>query len=158
MPKKPEKYIVKLTDGQRNELFSLLNKGEHSSRVIKRVNILLQSDSGKTAPQIAEDLKTSQQTVYNIRKRLTNGGLESSLYEKPRQGGKRRLDARQEAHIIATACSAPPGCRSRWTIRLLTDRIVELGIVDEISRETVRRTLKKTSLSLGSINTGVCPE
>lgn len=158
MPKKPEKYIVKLTDVQRNELFSLLNKGEHNSRIIKRVNILLQSDAGKTAPQISENLKTTKQTVYNIRKRFTKSGLDSSLYEKPRPGGKRRLDARQEAHVIATACSAPPGCRSRWTIRLLTDRIVELNIVDEISRETVRRTLKKTSLSRGSINIGAYPE
>jgi len=65
MPKKPEKYIVKLTDEQHNELLTLLNKGEHNARVIKRANILLQSDSGKTAPQIVENLKTSQQTVYN---------------------------------------------------------------------------------------------
>ena len=154
MPKKPEKYIVKLTDKQRNELLSLLNKGKHNSRVIKRVNILLQSDAGKTARQISENLGTTKQTVYNIRKRFTSGGLRSALYEKPRPGGKRRLDARQEAHIIATACSDPPGCRERWTIRLLTDRIVELGIVDEISRETVRRTLKKTSLSRGRRSSG----
>lgn len=158
MPKKPEKYIVKLTDKQRNELLSLLNKGEHSSRIIKRANILLQSDVGKTAPQISENLKTTDQTVYNIRKRFTNGGLESALYEKPRPGAKRRLDARQEAHVIATACSDPPGSRERWTIRLLTDRIVELGIVDEISCETVRRMLKKTCLSRGSGNIGAYPE
>ncbi len=158
MPKKPEKYIVELTDKQRNELLSLLNKGEHSSRVIKRANILLQSDAGKTAPQISENLKTTDQTVYNIRKRFTNGGLDSVLYERPRPGAKRKLDTKQEAHVIATACSDPPGCRQRWTIRLLTDRIVELGIVDEISRETVRRTLKKTCLSRGKRSDGAFPE
>ncbi len=158
MPKKPTKYIVTLTEEQRNELLSLLNKGEHNARVIKRANILLQSDAGKIAPQIAENLKASQQTVYNIRKRFTQGGLYLALHEKPRPGAKRKLDAKQEAHVIATACSGPPGDRARWTVRLLTDRIVELGIVDEISRETVRRTLKKTRLSRGRRSSGVYPK
>ena len=157
MPKKPEKYIVKLTDEQNNKLLTLLNKGEHNARVTKRANILLQSDSGKTAPQIAEDLKTSQQTVYNIRKRFTQGGLDLALHERPRPGLKRKLDAKQEAHVIATACSEPPDGRARWTVRLLTDRIVELGIVDEISRETVRRTLKKTHSSRGKRSNGASP-
>ena len=157
MPKKPTKYIVKLTEEQHNELLSLLNKGEHKSRVIKRANILLLSDEGKTAPQIAAALKTSVQAVYNIRKRFIDDGLESSLYEKPRPGAKRKLDATQEAHVIATACSKPPGDRTRWTVRLLTDRIIELGITDEISRETVRRTLKKTRLSPGSGSNGASP-
>ncbi len=157
MPKKPEKYIIKLADEQHTELLSLLNKGEHSARIIKRANILLQSDAGKTAPQIAESLKTSQQTVYNIRKRFTQGGLDLALHEKPRPGAKRKLDSKQEAHVIATACSHPPEDRTRWTVRLLTDRIVELGIVDEISRETVRRTLKKTRLSRGRRSSGAYP-
>jgi transposase len=158
MPKKPEKYIVKLSDEQHNELVSLLNKGEHSARIIKRANILLQSAAGKTAPHISKDLKTSQQTVYNIRKRFVQGGLDLALHEKPRPGAKRKLDTEQEAHVIATACSDPPGDRARWTVRLLTDRIVELGIVDEISRETVRRTLKKTRLSRGRRSSGVYPK
>ncbi len=158
MPKKPGKYIVNLTDEQHNELLSLLNKGEHNARIIKRANILLQSDTGKTAPHISKDLKTSQQTVYNIRKRFTQGGLDLALYEKSRPGAKRKLDAEQEAHVIATVCSDPPGDRARWTVRLLTDRIVELGIVDEISRETVRRTLKKTRLSRGRRSSGAYPK
>jgi len=157
MPKKPEKYIVKLTRKQRNKLLSLLNKGEHKARVIKRANILLQSDLGKTASRIAEDLKTSQQTVYNIRKRFTQGGLDLALYERPRPGAKRKLDTTQEAHVIATACSEPPGDRTRWTVRLLTDRIIELGIADRISRETVRRTLKKTRSSHGRRSNGAFP-
>ena len=158
MPKKPEKYIVKLTEEQHSELLSLLNKGEHKARVIKRGNILLQSALGKTAPQIAESLKTSVQTVYNIRKRFTQGGLDLALYERPRPGAKRKLDTTQEARVIATACSKPPGDRSRWTVRLLTDRIIELGIADDISRETVRRTLKKTRSSHGRRSSGASPE
>ncbi len=157
MPKKPEKYVIKLTDEQDNELLSLLNKGEHNARLIKRANILLQSDAGKTAPHISKDLKTSQQTVYNIRKRFTQGSLDLALYDKPRPGAKRKLDTKQEAHVIATACSQPPEDRTRWTVRLLTDRIVELGIVDEISRETVRRTLKKTRLNRGRKSSGAYP-
>ena len=111
MPKKPTKYIVKLTYKQRSELLSLVNKGEHNARIIKRGNILLQSDAGKTAPQIAEDLNTSQQTVYKIRKRFTQEGLESALYEKPRPGAKRKFQSEQEAYLIATACSEPPDGR-----------------------------------------------
>ncbi len=91
-------------------------------------------------------------------KRFTQGGLDLALYEKPRPGAKRKLDTKQEAHVIATACSHPPEDRTRWTVRLLTDRIVELGIVDEISRETVRRTLKKTRLSRGRRSSGVYPK
>ena len=154
MPKKPEKYIVELKEEQRSELLSLVNKGEISVRVVKRANILLQSETGKTASQIGEDLKTSQQTVYNIRKRFTQGGLDLALYERPRPGANRKLDTKQEAHVIAIACSQPPGDRARWTVRLLTDRIIELGIADEISRETIRRTLKKTRLNRGRRSNG----
>ncbi len=100
MPKKPEKYIIKLTDEQHTELLSILNKGKHNARIIKRANILLQSDAGKTALHISKDLKTSQQTVYNIRKRFTQGGLDLALYEKSRPGVERKLDTKQEAHVI----------------------------------------------------------
>ena len=157
MPKKPEKYIVKLTRKQHNELLSLVNKGEANARVIKRANILLLSDQGKTAPEIAEFVHTSGNTVYSIRKRFTKGGLDFALHERPRPGAKRKLDIIQEAHLIATVCSEPPGDRTRWTVRLLTDRIIELGIADKISRETVRRTLKKTHSSRGRRSNGASP-
>ena len=145
MPRKPTKYIVKLTDEQRSELLSLVSKGECKARVINRGNILLLSEKGKSAPQITESVPVSNQTVYNIRKRFVQEGLESALHEKQRPGAKRKLDIKQEAHVIALACSTPPDERVRWTVRLLTSKIVELGIVEEVSRETVRRTLKKTS-------------
>ena len=158
MPRRPTKYIVKLTNKQRSELLSLVNRGECNARVIKRANILLQSDVGKIAPQIAKDLNTSQQTVYNIRKRFTNGGLESALYEKPRPGAKRKFQPQQEAYLIALACSEPPDGRERWTIRMLTNKVVELGILEEVGRETVRRTLKKTLSSPGRRSSGASPE
>jgi transposase len=158
MPRKPTKYIVKLTEEQRSELLSLVNKGEHNARIIKRANILLLSDQGKTAPEIAENLSVSEQTVYNIRKRFTNGELDSALYEKPRPGARPKFQPQQEAYLIALACSEPPDGRERWTIRMLTNKVVELGILDEVGRETVRRTLKKTSLSRGRRSNGASPE
>ena len=157
MPRKPTKYIVKLTNEERSELLSLVNKGEHNARIIKRANILLLSDQGKTAPEIVENLPVSEQTVYNIRKRFTQGGLDSALYDRPRPGAKARIQPEQEAHLIALACTEPPDGRERWTLRLLTNKVVQLGIVEEVSRETVRRTLKKTSLSPGRRSNGVSP-
>lgn len=157
MSRKPTKYIVKLTNEQQCELLSLVNKGEHNSRVIKRANILLLSDAGKSAPEIAGVLRVSKNTVHNIRKRFTQEGLESALKEKPRPGAKPKFQPRQEAYVIAVACSNPPEGRERWTIRLLTEKVVELGIVDEVSRETVRRTLKKTFSSRGSGSNGAYP-
>ncbi len=158
MPRKPTKYKIKLTDEQRSELLSIVNKGEHNARLIKRANILLLSDKGRTAPQIVENLSISEQTVYNIRKRFVQEGLESAIHEKPRPGAKRKFQPEQEAHLIALTCSDPPEGRERWTLRLLTEKIVELDVLDSVGRETVRRTLKKTFLSPGRRSNGVCPE
>lgn len=158
MPRKPTKYKVRLTDEQRSELLSIVNKGEHNARIVKRANILLLSDEGRTAPQIVEVLSTSEQTVYNIRKRFIQEGLESSIHEKPRPGAKRKFQPEQEAHLIALTCSDPPDGRERWTIRMLANKVVELGILDEVGRETVHRTLKKTLSSHGKRNSGASPE
>ncbi len=155
MSKKPTEYIVKLTDEQNSKLLSILNKGESNARVIKRANILLQSAQGKTALEITKNLNTSQQTVYNIRKHFVLEGFDDALYDKPRLGIRKQLWFDQEAYLIALACSDPPDGRERWTIRLLTDKIVELGIADEVSRETVRRILKKTNSNHGKRNNGV---
>jgi transposase len=157
MSRKPTKYIVKLTDDQQTYLISLMKKGETNARTIKRANILLLSHEGKNAPQIAETLHAEIQTVFNVRKRFVKEGLQSALYDKPRPGAKPRFDSRQEAYVIALACSTPPDDRQRWTVRLLTEKIVQLDIVDEVSRETVRQTLKKTNLSRGKKSSGVYP-
>ena len=134
------------------------NKGGTDARVIKRANILLLSDQGKTAPEIAEFIHTSENTVYNIRKRFTNDGLESALYEKPRPGAKPKFQPEQEAYLIVLACSEPPDGRERWTLRMLTNKVVELGILDRVGRETVRCTLKKTFSSPGRRSSGASPE
>ena len=157
MPRKPTKYVIRLTDKQRSELSPLLDKGETKARTIKRANILLLSDQGKSALEIAKILSTSKQTVYNIRKRFTQEGLESALYDKPWPGAKSSSNPKQEAYVIALACSDPPEGRQRWTVRLLTEKVVQLGIVDEVSRETVRRALKKTASNRGRRSSGASP-
>ncbi len=88
-------------------------------------------------------------TVERIRKRFVEGGLEWALTERPRPGGTPKLQGKAEAFLIATACSAPPRGRQRWTLQLLAERVVEVGLVDTISDETIRRTLKKTTLNPG---------
>jgi transposase len=89
-------------------------------------------------------LHTSAMTVTLTCKQYLTAGLEAALYDRPRPGARRKLDGRQEAHLVALACSAPPAGRERWSLRLLADRVVELGIVEHLSYATVRRVLKKT--------------
>jgi transposase len=124
---------------------------------LTRARILLLSDGGKTDAQIAEALGIGRSTVERTRQKYAQEGLEVALSEKPRPGAKPKLDERQRAYLVALACSEPPQGREHWTMQLLADRLVELGMVEEISDETVRRTLKKTRSSRGRRNTGVSP-
>lgn len=151
---RPQKHKVELSEEQREFLLSLVSRGEEKARMIRRARILLLSDKGKIDREIAEILCISGQTVYNIRKKFAQGGLQVALHEGVRPGSQKKLDAKAEAHLIALVCSDPPGERNRWTVRLLTEKFVELGHVDEISRETIRRTLKKTTSNRGKKNSG----
>jgi transposase len=147
MPR-PKKYKVALTDEERLYLLDLLKKGEAKARMLTRARILLLSAEGKTDPWIADALKVNPQTVRNIRKRFAEEGLEAALQERPRPGAQPKLDSKQEAFLIALACSEPPEGREHWTMQLLANRLVELEIVESISDETVRRVLKKRSQAL----------
>jgi len=138
-------YVVKLSEEERQELLDLTRKGEVKARKMKRAMILLKADEGFTDPEIMAAVNVSRPTVERIRKRFVEGGLEKALEEDPRPGQRRRLDGRGEAHLIAVACSDPPSGHEYWTLRLLAGRLVELGVVEGISHETVRRTLKKTN-------------
>lgn len=139
-----KRYIVDLTEGERAELLALLNKGVAPARRLTRARILLLADEGGTDREIAAALHGHPATVERTRRRCVEGGPEAALTDKPRPGGRPKLGGKQEAHLVALACSAPPEGRTRWTMRLLADRLVELALVDTISDETVRRTLKKT--------------
>ena len=147
MPRKV--YVVELTKEEKAELIELTRKGKVSARKIKRANILFQADKGRTDKEIADNLEVGKATVERTRKKFVEGGLEWALNERHRPGGKLKLDSTQEAFLVALAHSAPPEGRERWTMQLLADRLVQLKIVESISDETVRRTLKKRSVSPG---------
>jgi transposase len=139
-----KKYLVSLTDAEREELLALTKKGSLAARKLTRAHILLHADAGTTDAVIAQALHIGTATVERIRKRFVEGGVEGALTERPRPGGKRILDGKAEATLIAWTCSTPPDDRKHWTMQLLADKLVELKLVATISDETVRRTLKKT--------------
>jgi transposase len=150
-----KRYRVTLTDEERKDLQKMVSVGKGAARKLMRARVLLLADqaegrSGKSDPEIVEALSCGRATIERVRKQFVEEGLEAVLQPKPsNRVYERKIDGRTEAHLIALACGAAPQGRARWTLRLLGDRMVELGYVDSLSHETVRRTLKKTNLSLG---------
>lgn len=148
------KYHVYLTPENRQELESLIHGGETSARTQTRARILLLTDENqnrkKGAEEIASALMCSLPTITNIRKKFVEGGLENALYDRVRPGATPKITGEIEAQLTMLACSAPPEGRSRWTLQLLADRLVELNLVDSISDVAVMHRLKKMNLSLGS--------
>jgi len=149
-----KKYRVTLELSERDQLEALLSHGKADVRRQNHARILLKADESKWGPacsdiEIAEFCETSVPTIERVRKRFVEEGLEIALspYRTPRRRYTRKLDGDQEAKLISIACSAPPEGRARWSLRLLADKMVELEYVDDICHETVRQTLKKTSLS-----------
>ena len=143
-----KKYIVRLTEEEREQLTAMIGKGKAAAHKIKHANILLKADvdgSGWKDELIAKAFSVTTRTVQNVRERFVEKGLEAALNRKKRETPPREklLDGEKEARLIALACSAPPEGRKAWTLRLLADNVVELEIVDSISHETVRKTLKK---------------
>jgi transposase len=152
-----KKSIVTLTDDERAQLLALTKRGKVSARRLTRAHLLLQADTGLSDEAIAQALHIGTATVERIRKRFVEEGLEAALAERPRPGGQRKLDGKQEAFLIALACSPPPEGRTCWTMPLLAERRVELQVIEAISDETGRRTLKKTPSSRGRRRPGVFP-
>jgi hypothetical protein len=150
-----KRYRVTLTDSERDDLRKLVRVGKAAAQKLVRARILLLADqaqggSSKTDPEIVESLGCGRASVERVRKRFVEEGLEAALHPKPCQRVyERKMDGQAEAHLIALACGAPPEGRSRWTLRLLGDRMVALEHVESVSFETVRRVLKKTNSSLG---------
>ena len=145
-----KKYIVRLSDEEREELKEVVKKLKGSSQKVRRAQILLKADAdgpGWTDARIAETLSCRVQTVENLRKRLVTEGFETVLHGKPRSTAPREkaLDGKQEAKVIALRLGKPPKGFANWSLRLLAGHVVELGIVDTISHETIRQTLKKTA-------------
>jgi len=143
-------YVVDLTEAERNELRDLVKKGTVGARKLTRAHILLHADDGATDKEIAKALHCGQSTVGRTRKRFVEGDLQRALNDDPRPGGERKLDVKQEAYLIALACSTPPEGHTRWTMQLLADKMVQFKQVESISDETVRRTLKKQTEALAT--------
>jgi transposase len=142
-------YCVSLKEEEQEALIRYLRRGKSSARSLTRARILLLAGDGLDDGKIAGTLKVSKSTANRIRKRYCEGGLDFALHEKARSGAPSRIDGRIEAQLTLLACSEPPDGRSKWTVRLLADKLVELEVVDSISHMSVQRLLKKMKLNLG---------
>ena len=145
-----KKYIVRLSSEEREELTAFVTKGKTQAYRIKHANILLAVDAdGPNWPdeKVAQALGCHRNTVANVRERFVEDGLEAALERKKQKAPSRErvLDGEKEAFLIATACSSPPAGRAKWTLKMLANKLVELEVVDSVSEQTVRRTLKKTN-------------
>lgn len=143
------KYIVTLTADEREELLELVRRGTAAAQKIKHVNILLASDEkgeNLSASAVGKAYHCHAQTVYNVRQRFVEQGLPAAIDRKKYASpGPRKMDGRTEARLVALACEETPDGVARWSLRLLSEKMVDLGVVASLSHETVRRTLKKTS-------------
>lgn len=138
-------HIVNLTSKEREKLLAIVNKGQNKAAVIRRAHILLKSDEGKSDREISELLYIHEDSVRNTRKRFVEDGLAAALEDKAKPRREPKLNEQQQAHLVAVACSQPPEGQARWTLELLAAQLVKDGIVAEISPETVRLALKKTT-------------
>ena len=153
------KYIVTLTEEEREELRTLVQKGQPQGYRIKHAQILLKLDEIPenrkwTYDKIKEAYHATPHTISQIAKRFVTGGVEAALGRKEQVNRHRKIDGRVEAHIIAIACSEAPEGRERWTLQLIADELIRLGVVESISDTAVMETLKKTNLSLGKRRNG----
>jgi transposase len=140
------RYRVELSQAERDQLGALLSGGKHVARRLKRAQILLAADAGVSDADIALSLAVGGSTVYRTKRRFVEGSLDAALSEEPRPGAARKLSGREEALLVATACSEPPEGRARWTLALLAGAMVELTEHEHLSRETVRRRLAENEL------------
>jgi transposase len=155
------KYVVRLSADERTQLEQMLSKGKIGAQRRKHAQVLLKVDEGELGPawtneRAAEAAGVSVNTVANVRRRLVEGGLEAAVQRKKQVRPSREilLDGAKEARLIAMACEKPPAGQARWTLRLLADRLVELKVVESVSLETVRQTLKKTNCNHTAASTG----
>ena len=145
-----KRYVVVLPEAERASLYTLIGQGSASARALTHARILLKANQGEAGPgwtdqMIAAALEVHPTTVARVRALYVTAGLGAAVYRKaPEREYRRTLDGEQEARLVALACSTPPEGRTRWTLRLLADRLVELQVVDRVSYETVRQALKQT--------------
>ena len=151
------KYKVELTQSERSALIETSGRGKPLARTVKRALALLKADEGLLDRKVAEAVSLSAATVARVRRRFVEEGLEAAINDRPRSGRERKLSGRQEAHLVAIACSNAPEGHTNWTLHLLADKVVELEFAGSISLETVRQILKKTNSSRGRRKSGASP-
>jgi transposase len=156
MPK-PKAYPVSLSVEERAQLRAFTTKGVASARELRRARILLLAADDRVDAEVADAVGCCTATVARVRRRCLEEGVAAALVDRTRPGAAPLLDGKAEATLVALACTDPPGERETWTMQLLADRLVALHVVDHISDETVRRTLKKTSSNPGNAANGVSP-
>ena len=155
------RYIVELTDEERNKLKEIISKNTANRYAIVNAYILLKSDvvCGWMYEEIAQAYDVSTKKVEFVRKRFVEEGLEEALSRKPvTNTHRRKMTGDEEAHLITLCCSPAPEGYATWTLRMLADKMVELDIVDSVSHETIRQTLKKTNLNRGKRKNGAFPQ
>ncbi len=151
------KYKVELNESERTHLKEIASRGETSARKVKRALVLLKADEGLIDRDIASGLLISASTAGRVRTRFVKEGLDCAINERARPGQKRKLDGKQEAHLIAIACSDAPDGHADWTLQLIADKAVAMGFAESISLETVRQILKKTNSNRGRRRSGASP-
>jgi transposase len=145
-----QKYKVDLSKAEREALRNLIETTAPNDRRVKHAKILLESDRGKSIAKVADWVRVGHSMVERTRQRYVEGGVEAALNDKPRPGGQPKLDGKQQAFVVALACSDTPDGQEHWSMQMLADKIVELGVVEEpVSHDTIRRVLKKVTSSRG---------
>lgn len=153
-----EKHSVTLTEKERQKLVAIVTKGRNKASYIQRAHILLKSADGKTDLEISQWLYVSESTVRRTRLRFCQAGVDAALEDQTPAEREPLLSEQQEGHVVALACSTPPDGRERWTLELLTERLIAEGVVDSISVESVRLLLQKNISNLGKYVSGVFHE
>ena len=151
------KYKIKLTGSERTCLNEVSHRGKAPVRTVKRALALLKADEGLRDGEIAGVLLINAATIARVRKRFVEEGLEAAVNDRPRPCRERKLDSKQEAHLVAITCSNAPEGHAHWTLQLLADQVVELEFAESISLETVRQILKKMNSSRGGKRNGASP-
>ena len=152
-----EKFSVRLKPEERDQLEHMIRAGKSSARATTRARVLLKTDEGWSAPRVAQALDVCEGTVFRLKRRFAEDGLEGALKDRVQAHRYPKLDERAEAHLIALACSPAPEGHDHWELRLLADRMVELEVVEFLSHETVRLHLEKTPSNRGRRKSGVSP-
>jgi transposase len=149
-----KRYRITLTDEERARLVGLTRRGTASARMVRRAQTLLLASEGQTDEAIAEALHIGVSTVERTRRRCVEEGPDAALTERPRPGARPKLGPKEQAFVVALACTTPPAGRDRWTMQLLADRVVELNVAPDVSDEAIRRLLKRTGSSPGRRSSG----